>query len=134
VLFFVTLAVIPPEWSKKLWVVLVVYSQVVVLLLYGWQVHFTLAWENSITLLIGLRHIDGFLFFGMWWNTLLPVFAVLQYKIYQSKDSYSLGNQLDLAPKFKKFVDFARSILLYVCYLANSLVALFLDVGILVSL
>lgn len=83
------------QLAKKLWVLLIIYTEFVICLLMAYQVSWTCSWDtNEWIEVIGLRHFDTCgtmsgvqLIFGLKWHLLILIMTSLQFLLYRSVPS-----------------------------------------------
>jgi hypothetical protein len=80
---FFIIFITSPVLATKLWVVLVLYAQGVVLLLFVWQLSWTESTEEShpiLNTIVGLKHFEN-LWLDTVWNLIIVIFAVIQWNV-----------------------------------------------------
>eukprot|EP01133_Synstelium_polycarpum_P001527 gene1527-1783_t len=80
-LFFI-LFVMSEKMASRLWILLIVYAQSVLLLLYVWQLSWLSSIDNSTTRLIGvIKYTDEPLFVGLIWHLVIITFTLTQWNV-----------------------------------------------------
>ncbi|GAM18094.1 hypothetical protein SAMD00019534_012690 [Acytostelium subglobosum LB1] len=82
---FFILFVISEYLASRFWILLVVYAQAVVVLLYAWQIQPTDSLEDATTEMIGLVHFEKqrgqAVWFGMIWQVVIVTFSLIQWNL-----------------------------------------------------
>jgi len=59
------LFIIKPNLAQEFWILLIIYTEFVLLLLFGWQTHATIDMDkNTAARLFGLQHFDPLVSWG----------------------------------------------------------------------